>query len=620
MFFSYKPKLSRFLFVLLYPKLFYDISETHALTTNARHAFISNNNVKYKEDGYYIDFYSVYYDNGINTQKRLPFYGVRKFACSELLKDCIMAVSDDRKYTKAFVHDLLEGVKGKTLGEVDASHQFARTEKSEKITGIAGDVIEQSVFGYERDSKQECDIEIDGVLTELKTTGVRVPKSDLAKVKGKVGAAYNIYLGAKEGISITGVTFEPTIQTDFNTSHFWEKSEHLLIVFYEYKSYEAVPASAYAKFPIVDYCYNTFSEEEQAKLRNDWEIVRDHLQKIYNDYSNENERNEQLVGFTHVLRPNLLLIELVPAFKKKSTGTYQKPRYRLKQTFVDYIVRGHFDKSRANTEISLKESFSSFTQLDARCHALTAKYKGKTYAQLKDILGVEAEISDKNFGSQCILKMFGADCKKLNQISDFTKSGIIAKTITITPSGSRTEDMKLSHIDFEEWADKHMDFRDSNIYSYFCEHSFLCPVFCERGDMRTKQPNETHEQYKNRLKRESKKTTFEGFKRFAFDDAFIESEVKRTWEDSRNLIHNKELKWEYKYDKNGDKRKNKSGSYMGAPNFPKSAKYQVFFRGGADDSRDGAKTVIVNDVKMLPQFFWLKGSFIANKLKTIDYL
>jgi len=70
----------------------------------------------------------------------------------------VMAVSDDRKYTKAFVHALLEGVKGKTLGDVDKSHQFARTEKSEKITGIAGDVIEQSVFGYERGSKQECDI------------------------------------------------------------------------------------------------------------------------------------------------------------------------------------------------------------------------------------------------------------------------------------------------------------------------------------------------------------------------------------------------------------------------------------------------------------------------------
>ena len=141
-----------------------------------------------------------------------------------------MAVSDDRKYSKEHVYNLLEGVIGKTLGEVDKSHQFARTEKIEKITGIAGDVIEQSVFGYERDSRQECDIEIDGVLTELKTTGVRIPKSELLKVKGKTGDAYNIFLRAKEGISITGVTFEPTIQTDFLTSHFWEKSDRKSVV------------------------------------------------------------------------------------------------------------------------------------------------------------------------------------------------------------------------------------------------------------------------------------------------------------------------------------------------------------------------------------------------------
>ena len=87
-----------------------------------------------------------------------------------------MSVSKDRIYTKEFVYNLLESIKGKTLGEIDKSRQFDRTGKSEKITGIAGDVVEQSVFGYERDSRQECDIEIDGVLTELKTTGGRVSK------------------------------------------------------------------------------------------------------------------------------------------------------------------------------------------------------------------------------------------------------------------------------------------------------------------------------------------------------------------------------------------------------------------------------------------------------------
>ena len=37
-----------------------------------------------------------------------------------------MAVTGDRKYTSEYVFHLLEGVKGKTLGEVDSSNQFAR--------------------------------------------------------------------------------------------------------------------------------------------------------------------------------------------------------------------------------------------------------------------------------------------------------------------------------------------------------------------------------------------------------------------------------------------------------------------------------------------------------------
>ena len=511
-----------------------------------------------------------------------------------------MAVTDDRKFTSAQVYSILEAVKGKTLGEVDKSRQFDRTLKNEKITGIAGDVIEQSVFGYNRDSDQECDMEIDGLLTELKTTGVRVPKNELKNARGKIGDAYNTFLRAKEGISITGVTFEPSIQTDFSTSHFWEKSERLLIVFYEYKSYDVVPASGYTNFPIVDYCYNSFSEEEKAKLRNDWEIVRDHLQKVYTECLDADSRNERLVGFTHILRPNLLLIELVPGFKKKSSGSYQKPRYRLKKTFVDYIVRGHFDKSRAKSEIVLSESFSSFAQLDKRCHELSMRFCGKTLPQLKEMLGIDFD--SKDVAAKCVIRMFGTDCKRLNQISDFSKAGIIAKTITITPNGGRTEDMKLKLIDFEEWADRDADFEESDVYGYFCEHSFLCPIFCEHDSQ------------------DKSKTTFEGFKRFAFDEDFIEKEVRRTWNDSRRLIHHNELEWEYRYDKDGNKVVNRSGSYVGAPNFPKSSEYLVFLRGGADDSNEKSRTECVNGIRMLPQFFWLKGSYIAKKLQEISYI
>ena len=513
-----------------------------------------------------------------------------------------MAVSDDRKFTRAQVYALLEGIKGLTLGEVDSSGQFVRAQKSSKITGSAGDVIEQSVFGYARDSRQECDIEIDGVLTELKTTGVRIPKKDLSKAIGKVGNEYNLYLGAKEGISITGVTFDPEIQLDFFSSHFWEKSEHLLIVFYEYRSYDIVPASGYKHFPVVGYCYNTFSEVEVSQLRHDWEIVRDYLKQVYAVSADTNDRNEHLQGFTHILRPELLLIELVPGFKKKVTGAYQKPRYRLKQTFVDYIVRGHFNKKRAKHEINLREPFSSFAELDERCRALTKLYGGKSLGQLMREFDITSKRPIKNLSALCIIKMFGADCNRLNLIADFTKAGIIAKTITLKPDGKRTEDMKLNRIDFEEWTDRDRDFEESDIYVYFCEHSFLCPVFCEHDSS------------------DCLKTTFEGFKRFAFDEVFLEKEVRRVWEDSRNLIYRNELRWIYNLSPSGEYVKNKSGSYKGAPNFPKSSDYTVFFRGGNLDSSERERTECVNGINMLPQYYWLKGSFIATKLKSLPFL
>lgn len=235
---------------------------------------------------------------------------------------------------------------------------------------------------------------------------------------------------------------------------------------------------------------------------------------------------------------------------------------------------------------------------------------------------LKGDVTNKNFAEKCILFMFGSSAKKLNKITDFEKAGIIAKTITVTKDGKRTEDMKLSHIDFEEWNSQNTEFEDSDVYTYFCEHSFLCPIFCERGDTirNDKVAPEMKAIEDERIRKEISKTTFEGFKRFSFDNDFINKEVKRTWEDSRNLVFDHKLVWEYKVSKIGERRKNKSGSFQGAPNFPKSSEYIIFFRGGQTDSSEKSRTEEVNGIKMLPQFFWIKGVFMAQKLNDISYL
>ena len=113
---------------------------------------------------------------------------------------------------------ILESCKGKTLGQVDKSNVFAKTVVNPKITGIAGDVIEQSVIGYPADSKQRPDLSVSGIETELKTTG-------LIKNKDKK-------LTPKEPVSITAVSLDKIASQTFDTSFFWHKIAHLLFVYY----------------------------------------------------------------------------------------------------------------------------------------------------------------------------------------------------------------------------------------------------------------------------------------------------------------------------------------------------------------------------------------------------
>ena len=52
------------------------------------------------------------------------------------------------------LQDILDNVLNKTLGEIDENHVFDKAQTNPKITGIAGDVIEQSVLGYPADNLQ----------------------------------------------------------------------------------------------------------------------------------------------------------------------------------------------------------------------------------------------------------------------------------------------------------------------------------------------------------------------------------------------------------------------------------------------------------------------------------
>lgn len=219
-------------------------------------------------------------------------------------------------------------------------------------------------------------------------------------------------------------------------------------------------------------------------------------------------------------------------------------------------------------------------------------YKGKTFKQIAEILNVDINLRAKNFAENAVVKMFGGHASKLNDIEDFAKIGIIAKSVPLWENGRGKEDMKLFLPNLIEWTNE-TEFEDSAIYEYFAGHHFLFIIYRYVG----------HE------------IIFEGFKRVFFDEQFIYENVKKTWDEVRDLISNKKLRIEQQKGYSAAGRVNMSGSVREAPNFPKAKTNAVFVRGGATTSADKYKTLEINGLKMIPQSIWLSRKVVKELIE-----
>ena len=491
----------------------------------------------------------------------------------------------DHIFTRKEVKELLDNAVGKTLGEVDVNNVFQRAIDNPKITGIAGDVIEQSVFGYPADTKVDPDLEIDGKLVELKTTGLK--KSG---PRDKSGHA----LQAKEGLTITAVSKDKIIDEDFNNSQFWNKLREVLLVYYLYNSDKTVPAIEYRNFPIQGYQFHNFSEEDREILEKDWLLVKKFVQDVKSKGLSKEDEQEAMLDITK-LRDKLTFFDLAP---KKS------PRFRLLKPVVTSIVREHFGLEFK--PLLPENNFTNLDQLKQILHRLSEKYRGKTISEIAEELKIDLPRSKsgtvtKNSSNLIIANMFSDKAQDLSELELFEKFSIYYKTVVQTKEAKRTEDTKFLKVDFDEWSDSQIEFEDSFIYEFFATQKFLFAVFEEQ---------KKNDKYEN--------NKFLGFKLHTFSDEFIYNEVKRTWMRVRELVNEGKLVIEEIYNKDGSPRMNKTGIQQEAPNLPKSKNFDIFLRGTSSDSTQ--KSLTINGMKVYYQNFWIKGSKLIEILNEVDFL
>lgn len=511
----------------------------------------------------------------------------------------------EHKFDKTDLIQRFNAILEKTLEEIDNIGMFEHVlhEDFKLQKGIAGAVIEQCVLKYPPDTKQEADLIVvdngKNVDTELKVTGMRISNDG--------GKAHFI---AKEPMSITAVGIYELDQQTFCTSHFWNKLEHMLIVYYLYDSDEAVKPYDYKNFPVKGYEFHEFEESDKQTLANDWRRVHSLICDIIrnNPGTRDKEWKERIkqeyIEKHGQLRNVLSYIDLAPKFP---------PRFRLKKPTVNTIIAKHFGYELEQ----LPGRYTSISDIEIKIMELTKQYRGKTIGELADLFGVPKRTKDgkenKGIAEQIIIKMFGGTSSKMNQIELFQSFGLIGKSITVTSSGGRTEDMKLFHVHFDDiqqttitdddGTTRLFSFEDSEMYSYFTDNELLCIVFEEPSHDAPLAAN-----------------IFKGFKRLVFSEAFIDKYVRNVWKDTRDKVLNRTLVDVIQTKKDGSVKTISNGEVSSAPNFMKSSQNSVFFRGSGEDSSLKNKTECVNGIKMLPQYIWIKGTAIIDELDISDIL
>lgn len=376
---------------------------------------------------------------------------------------------------------------GKTFGEIDKSGRI----DNERAKGHLGQIIEESFFGYEVNSKSEADFTELGI--ELKVTPVKRNK--------------NKTLSAKERLVLNIINYQAEVDFSFPESSFWKKNKEILMMFYEW-----VPELKRANYRILKSYLHKFPEEDLEIIKQDWKLIVDKIKAGLAHELSEADTN-YLAASTKGANKSSLRTQPF------SSELAMQRAFSLKQSYMTALVRkvittDHLisftrpqDLKEKSFENLLADKFSVFIGMSLE----EISWKTSNFINHKS----------KSFLQQFISELLGIKGTKLNQIEEFAKANIHVKTVRLEPNGIPKEHMSFKNIDFTEWANE--DWDESWLKNHFAETKFLLVVF---------QYKETLQQNPNRH------LYFNGVKLWNMPVKEIDGRLKEFWLHVQSLINN----------------------------------------------------------------------------------
>ena len=427
---------------------------------------------------------------------------------------------------------------------------YGASHENKNRKGGLGEIVEERFFHYKSNNISAPDFEEAGV--ELKTTPYKI----LADNR----------IVAKERLVLCMIDYNSVVnELDFFSSHFWNKSSVLLLVYYLWEK-----SIKNRLFYRIDYVRLFTPIEEDLKI-------------IKNDYSKI--VNKIINGFAHELsESDTFYLSACPKASDSSVRRSQpfsnipaKPRaFAYKSSYMTYVLNNYIIGK--TPEYERIDALNEYDDIERYVTKTINEYKGKTFDYLCHHFKINITKKPKNLGSMLALRMLNVNS---NNAEEFAKANVIVKTIRVSQNGKIKESMSFPAFKFNEIISQNWE--ESDLYEMLNSTKFLFVVYKEdnNGEMRL-----NHAQFWN----------------IPYSD--LNTDVKGVFEKTKYALNH------LPYDLKDEKGNNVSI-------FPKQSENRVCHV--RPHARNAEDTYELPDGRLYTkQCFWLNNSYILEQIK--DYL
>lgn len=355
-----------------------------------------------------------------------------------------------------------------------------------KGKGNFGQILEKFYFGYEPNSDAEPDFLEVGL--ELKSTPLKTLK--------------NGEFRSKERLVLNIINYLEVYKEDFETSSFWKKNAHLLLVFYLNDK----------DLDLLDYIIKLvdgwqYPSQDLKVIKRDWEVIN---QKI-----KDGKAHELSEGDTFYLGACTKGSTALKSFRNQPFNAEQAKQraYSLKQGYVNHIIANIAQEEQevygklikqpeildqvqsiedvviANIAQEKQEVYGKIIkqpeildQVQSIEDIVIAKFQpfyGKSAKQIEKELGLELNQKAKSYFANLTNAILGLELGQ--KIEEFEKADIQVKTIRLKENNLPKENISFPTFRYEELIET--EWEDSNFKNILESKFFFVFYQFERGNL-----------------------------------------------------------------------------------------------------------------------------------------